>query len=165
VEFALTLEKAGYISMTYDAPVTLEDNSEIRIDRSLAKNEVGTDIGLNVNPIYFDYNKWDIRADAAKELDKIVKIMKQNPGIKIELGSHTDSRGKDDANISLSDKRAKASARYIVSKFIYANLISGKGYGETKLKVSDAEIDSMPTWDEKEKGHQLNRRTEFIIVK
>ncbi|MNY34030.1 Photosystem I chlorophyll a apoprotein A2 [compost metagenome] len=118
-----------------------------------------------MNPIYFDYNKWDIRADAAAELDKIVKIMKANPGIKIELGSHTDSRGRDDYNIKLSDQRAKASARYIVSKGISAKRITGKGYGETKLKVSDAQIESMPNWDEQEKGHQLNRRTEFIIVK
>ncbi|WP_300665423.1 OmpA family protein [Fluviicola sp.] len=165
VEFALKLEKAGYVTMTYDVPVTLAENSEIRIDRSLAKNEAGTDIGLNVNPIYFDYNKWDIRPDAAKELDKIVKIMKENPGINIELGSHTDSRGTDEYNVKLSDQRAKASARYIVSKGIAANRISGKGYGETKLKVSDAQIENMPTWEEKEKGHQLNRRTEFIIVK
>ncbi|WP_043023825.1 OmpA family protein [Fluviicola taffensis] len=165
VEFALTLEKTGYITMTYDVPMTLGDNSEIRIDRSLAKNEAGTDIGLNVNPIYFDYNKWDIRPDAAKELDKIVEIMKKNPNIKIELGSHTDSRGKDDYNIKLSDQRAKASARYIVSKGIAAGRITGKGYGETKLKVSDEQINNMPKWDEKEKGHQLNRRTEFIIVK
>ena len=165
VEFAITLEKAGYITMTYDVPVTLDDNSEIRIDRSLAKNEVGTDIGLNVNPIYFDYNKSNIRPDAAAELDKIVKIMKENPGIKIELGSHTDSRGADASNIVLSDKRAKASARYIVSKGISANRIIGKGYGENKLKVSDEQINNMPSFEEKEKGHQLNRRTEFLIVK
>ncbi|MNJ85709.1 Peptidoglycan-associated lipoprotein precursor [compost metagenome] len=165
MEFALKLEKAGYVTMTYDVPVTLAESSEIRIDRSLAKNEAGTDIGLNVNPIYFDYNKWDIRPDAAQELDKIVKIMKENPGIKIELGSHTDSRGTSEYNIKLSDQRAKASARYIVSKGISANRITGKGYGETKLKVSDAQIESMPTWEEKEKGHQLNRRTEFIIVR
>ncbi|MDF3028990.1 MAG: OmpA/MotB domain protein [Fluviicola sp.] len=165
VEFALTLEKEGYLTMSYDAPVTLDDNSEIRIDGVLVKNEVGTDIGLNVNPIYFDYNRWDIRPDAAKELDKIVKIMKENPGIKIELGSHTDSRGKDESNIKLSDQRAKASARYIVSKGISANRITGKGYGETKLKISEAQIESMPSKEEKEKGHQLNRRTEFIIVK
>ena len=140
-------------------------NSEIRIDRSLAKNEAGTDIGLNVNPIYFDYNKWDIRPDAAKELDKIVKVMNDNPKIKIELGSHTDSRGTAEYNIKLSDQRAKASARYIVSKGIAANRITGKGYGETKLKIADAQIESMQNWDEKEKGHQLNRRTEFLIVK
>lgn len=165
VDFELKLEKPGYVTMTYDVPVTLAEASEIRIDRSLAKNEAGTDIGLNVNPIYFDYNKWDIRPDAAKELDKIVKIMKENPGIKIELGSHTDSRGKDDYNMKLSDQRAKASARYIVSKGIAANRISGKGYGETQLKVSDEEINRMKTWEEKEEGHQLNRRTEFLIVK
>lgn len=165
VEFALSLEKEGYITMTYDVPVTLGEKAEIRIDRQMAKNEVGTDIGLAINPIYFDYNKWNIRADAAKELDKIVKIMKENPGIKIELGSHTDSRGTSEYNEKLSSARAKASANYIISKGIDASRISGKGYGENKLKVSDAEINAMGTWEEKEKGHQLNRRTEFLIVK
>jgi outer membrane protein OmpA-like peptidoglycan-associated protein len=164
VEFALNLQKDGYITMTYDVPVTLGDQAEIRIDELMAMNEVGTDIGLNINPIYFDYNKWDIRPDAAKELDKIVKIMKENPGIKIELGSHTDSRGTSEYNEKLSSQRAKASARYIVSKGIDPSRITGKGYGENKLKVSDEEINGMPTWADKEKSHQLNRRTEFLIV-
>lgn len=114
---------------------------------------------LKVNPIYFDLNKSNIRPDAAKELDKIVTVMKQNPEIKIELGSHTDARGTDAFNLSLSDKRAKASAKYIISKGISSDRIVGKGYGESKLvngcsnnvKCSEAE-------------HQLNRRTEFIIV-
>lgn len=165
VEFALTLQKDGYVTMTYDVPVTLGDKAEIRIDELLAKNEAGTDIGLAINPIYFDYNKWDIRPDAAKELDKIVKIMKENPSIKIELGSHTDSRGTAEYNERLSDRRAKASADYIISKGIDPNRISGKGYGENKPKVSDAQINAMSSWSEKEEAHQLNRRTEFLIVK
>ncbi len=114
---------------------------------------------LNVNPIYFDLGKSDIRPDAARELDKVVAVMMQNPEIKIELGSHTDARGSDAFNLSLSDRRAKASANYIISKGISSDRIYGKGYGELKLvngcadnvKCSEAE-------------HQLNRRTEFIVV-
>jgi outer membrane protein OmpA-like peptidoglycan-associated protein len=132
----------------------------------MAKMDVGVDIGaLNINPIYFDYNKSNIRPDAAAELDKIVKIMKDNPTLKIELGSHTDSRGSDEYNMSLSDRRAKASAEYIISNGISRNRITGKGYGESKLKVSDKVINALPTEEEKEVAHQKNRRTEFIIVK
>lgn len=165
----LVLSKPGYVSMTYDVNIPLGEKSEINIDDLidplLASSDLGTDLAIFVNPIYFDYNKWDIRPDAAAELDKIVKIMKENPNIKIELGSHTDSRGTDAYNLSLSDKRAKSSAAYIVSKGIPASRIKGKGYGETRLKVSDAEIQKLPTWDQQEVEHQKNRRTEFIIVK
>lgn len=165
----LVLEKPGYVTMSYDLAINLGSKNEINIDELidpiLVSSDLGSDLSIFIEPIYFDYNKSDIRPDAAKELDKIVKIMKDNPNIKIELGSHTDSRGTAEYNMSLSDRRAKASAAYIVSKGISASRIKGKGYGESKLKVSDAEIKAIPTWDEQEKAHQQNRRTEFIIVK
>lgn len=91
--------------------------------------------------------------------------MKENPNIKIELGSHTDSRGTVESNRLLSDRRAKSSAAYIVSQGIASNRITGKGYGESKLIVSDSAISGMGTDAEKEAGHQKNRRTEFLIVK
>jgi outer membrane protein OmpA-like peptidoglycan-associated protein len=114
---------------------------------------------LNVNPIYFDLNKWNIRPDAAKELDKIVAVMTENPGLKIELGSHTDSRGTDSYNLSLSDKRAKASATYIISKGISSDRIVGKGYGELRLVNGCANNVKCS-----EAHHQQNRRTEFIVI-
>lgn len=171
LDLGLRLEKEGYVTMTYDIPVDLAMESRIDInkliDPMLTKMEVGTDLGqiAQISPIYFDYTKWDIRPDAKVELDKIVKIMKENPTIKIELGSHTDSRGSDASNMALSDKRAKSSAAYIISQGIAANRIKGKGYGETKLVISDAEISKMGTSEQKEAGHQKNRRTEFLIVK
>ena len=83
----------------------------------------------------------------------------------IELGSHTDTRASDHYNIWLSDRRAKSSANYIISRGISSKRIYGKGYGETRLKVTDAEIEKVPTEEEKEALHQLNRRTEFIVVR
>jgi len=85
--------------------------------------------------------------------------MEENPKMKIELGSHTDARGSDAFNLKLSDKRAKASANYIVSQGIDESRIIGKGFGETQLmneftngvKCSEAE-------------HQLNRRTEYKVL-
>jgi outer membrane protein OmpA-like peptidoglycan-associated protein/tetratricopeptide (TPR) repeat protein len=131
-------------------------------DHSGLAIKVGRDLRtiIDINPIYFDLNKDNIRPDAALELDKIVRVMQQYPTMEIELGSHTDARGSDASNASLSDRRAKSSAAYIVSKGIAEVRIKGKGYGEMRLlnrcvngvKCSEVE-------------HQLNRRTEFIITK
>ncbi len=114
---------------------------------------------IDVNSIYFNYDKFNIRRDAALELDKVVAIMKKYPKLIVESGSHTDSRGPDKYNIILSDKRAKSTMDYIISKGISPDRISGKGYGETRLtnRCSNGVKCS-------EEEHQLNRRTEFVIV-
>ena len=114
---------------------------------------------VNINPIYFDLDKSFIRKDAALELDKVVRIMNKYPNIKIALGSHTDSRASDGYNLKLSERRAKSTLEWIISKGIDASRITGKGYGETQLvnKCSDGVKCS-------EAEHQLNRRTEFVIV-
>ena len=106
--------------------------------------------------IYYDYNKADIRTDAAKELDKLVSILKDNPEISIELGSHTDSRGNNDYNLKLSQRRAESAVNYIISKEVSAERVSAIGYGEEKHLAEDAVS---------EEEHQMNRRTEFKVVK
>ncbi|MCO5258525.1 MAG: OmpA family protein [Crocinitomicaceae bacterium] len=172
VSYEFKFEKSGYVTKTVALGDILALEQEIKVNNvlsiDLTKIEVGkTDLNdvVDIAPIYFDLNKWDIRPDAAKELNKIVAIMKENPGMVIELGSHTDSRGSKQYNITLSDKRAKSSASYIISQGIAKDRIYGKGYGANKLKISDAEIAKAKTDDEKEKLHQQNRRTEFIIIK
>ena len=117
-----------------------------------------------MNPIYFDLDKSNIRPDAAIELDKIVVIMNENPGIKIELGSHTDCRASYSYNMKLSDRRAKSSAKYIRERITNPERIYGKGYGESKL-VNDCGCEGDVVSDCSEEEHQLNRRTEFVIVK
>jgi len=115
---------------------------------------------IRLENIYYDFDKWNIRADAAIELDALVKVMKDNPTIWIEIDSHTDSRGHDAFNLKLSQKRAESAVEYIISKGIDKNRIEAKGYGETRLINSCANgiICS-------EADHQRNRRTEFKIVK
>jgi outer membrane protein OmpA-like peptidoglycan-associated protein/tetratricopeptide (TPR) repeat protein len=119
---------------------------------------------IKIENIYFDLAKYNIRKDAAKELDKIVKLMQENPNIIIELSSHTDCRSSYAYNMKLSDNRAKASAAYIISKGVSKERITGKGYGETKL-VNDCACEggkiSRPCTDEE---HQANRRTEFQVT-
>jgi outer membrane protein OmpA-like peptidoglycan-associated protein len=119
---------------------------------------------ININPIYFDKDKDFIRPDAAAELDKIVAVMQEYPNMVIELGSHTDCRASQSYNMKLSDRRAKSSAAYIVSKGIDKKRISGKGYGESEL-TNDCECEGNKKSDCSEEQHQLNRRTVFKIVK
>ncbi|MCB0574167.1 MAG: OmpA family protein [Saprospiraceae bacterium] len=110
--------------------------------------------------IYYDFNKWDIRPEAAKNLNKLAEFLKDNPGLKFELGSHTDSRGSDSYNLTLSEKRAKSAVDYMVSHCgVASESIASKGYGETQLmnKCDDGIACS-------EYEHQLNRRTEVKIT-
>ena len=110
--------------------------------------------------IYYDLDKWFIRPDAQKELDRLVTLMQDNPLLNIELSSHTDSRAGDQYNLVLSDKRAKAAVQYIVTKGIEAKRMRWKGYGESKL-VNNCTNDVICTEEE----HQKNRRTEFKAIK
>lgn len=125
---------------------------------TLVKMEV--DAIFRLEDIYFDLSKWNIRTDAAKELDKLVVIMKEYPTLEIELCAHTDSRGTRAFNEELSDKRAKSAAAYIVSKGIDSKRLQGKGYGETVL-LNNCK-DGVKCSSEQ---HQWNRRVECKIIK
>lgn len=113
---------------------------------------------VQLNPILFDYDKFNIKPQAAFELDKLVDLMKRNPEMVIKVESHTDSRGNDDYNMKLSDKRAKSTVQYVISKGISKDRISGEGFGESKPAVNCGDNCT-------EEQHQKNRRSEFIIVK
>lgn len=163
--YMIRLEKEEYITKT----ITWSNKyvgGENKFSETLGKPEVGLDLGkmIDLQPIYFDLGKYNIRKDAAIELDKIVAIMKEHDGMTIELGSHTDCRSTAQYNMTLSDKRAKSSAAYIISKGIAADRITGKGYGESKL-INDCGCEGAKVSKCSEAEHQLNRRTEFIIVK
>ncbi|MES2512635.1 MAG: OmpA family protein [Bacteroidota bacterium] len=159
-------EKEGYITVEKNYEITLDMNTVIELKEQMQKLEIGTDIAkvIQINPIYFDLAKWNIRADAAKELDKIVKVLQENPTMTIELGSHTDCRSSKAYNMSLSDKRAKSSAAYIVSKGVAKDRIVGKGYGESKL-INGCACEGAVKSTCSEEEHQANRRTEFLITK
>jgi outer membrane protein OmpA-like peptidoglycan-associated protein len=123
----------------------------------LEKIEIGKAIELE--NIYYDLDKSDIRTDAAIELNKLVQLLLDNPGIIIELSSHTDSRGSDRYNQKLSQRRAESAVAYIISQGIPAEQITAKGYGEAKL-VNQCS-NGMKCSDEE---HQKNRRTEFSVT-
>lgn len=166
LDLSIVFEKEGYIKVEKNFSVVLDENTIIDLKEKIQKFVIGADIAkvIDIKPIYFDLAKWNIRPDAAKELDKIVKVMNENPTMVIELGSHTDCRGTSVSNLSLSDKRAKSSAAYIVSKGIAKERIYGKGYGESKL-INHCECEGKRITPCTEEEHQANRRTEFLIVK
>tara|TARA_R110002051_G_scaffold94647_6_gene164537 strand:+ start:4647 stop:6611 length:1965 start_codon:yes stop_codon:yes gene_type:complete len=115
---------------------------------------------IKVEPIYFDYDKYDITTRAEIELEKVLFVMREFPEIKIKIESHTDSRGKDAYNLELSDNRAKSTRRYLISNGVAIDRIeSANGYGETRLK-NECE-DGVKCSEQK---HLINRRSDFIIV-
>jgi outer membrane protein OmpA-like peptidoglycan-associated protein/tetratricopeptide (TPR) repeat protein len=155
--YILEATKPEYARQTHKHETNDPNNKVHTHDFRLFKAKVGEVVRLD--NIYYDYKKWDIRPDAAKELDKLVQLMNDNPTMKIELGSHSDARGSDAYNLDLSDKRAKAAANYIISQGIASDRLYGKGYGET-LILNHCKNDVKCTEEE----HQYNRRTEFKIT-
>ncbi|MBI9042641.1 OmpA family protein [Lutibacter sp.] len=162
-EFVLKGSKEKYNSIQNDFnSFGLEKEKEliVNLDLNIAPIE-DVVILADLDIIYFDLDKSNIRPDAALELDKVVTLMNKYPGMVIRMESHTDSRADDQYNIDLSNRRAKSTYKYIISKGIDpARITKYEGFGETQLvnkcsngvKCSEAE-------------HQLNRRTEFIIIK
>ncbi|SHI43168.1 WD40-like Beta Propeller Repeat [Hymenobacter daecheongensis DSM 21074] len=130
--------------------------NDVRVPVTLTLTKIVKNKAIVVENIFYDYDKADIRPDAALELDKMVQTLVDNPKITIELSSHTDSRGKDAYNMALSQKRAQSAVDYIISKGIDKSRITAKGYGETRPVLKAAK-----TEDE----FQRNRRTEFKVTK
>lgn len=120
--------------------------------------EVGKTYALR--KIHYDYNQSVIRPDAAKELDELVLTLKEYPSLVIELSSHTDSRGNDGYNLLLSQRRAEAAVKYLVEHGIDKDRLVAKGYGETHLLNKCANGVKCT-----EAQHQMNRRTEFKVLK
>ena len=166
-DYMLKVSKKGFESSKKSFSTSKEkdlvNNVSMEITKELNKLIVKEDgvLRIKIDNIYFDVNKAEIRSDAAQELNKIVEVMKEYPNMIIKIEAHTDSRGSDRYNESLSDKRAKATGGYIVSQGIEANRIeSAIGYGEKQL-LNQCSNGVKCTKDE----HDVNRRSEFIIVK
>jgi len=137
-----------------DAPAIVQN-----IDLSTEFILVGDELLVNIDVIYFDFDKHNIRPDAADELDKVIEVMNKYPELKIHATSHTDARGPKSYNNRLSKKRAKSSVEYIISKGIDADRLTSDGLGEEQL-VNDCGDGKKCTEEE----HQLNRRTNFKVV-
>lgn len=145
-----------------------------------------TDSPIELPNIFYDFGKWDLRPESMVSLDKLVETLTDptlNPNITIELMSHTDSRDTEEYNQDLSQKRAQSVVQYLIEKGVEPDRLSAKGYGESSPKVVDAPIatqypflkagtalteqyiNSLGSEEQKEIAHQINRRTEFRVLR
>lgn len=142
-------------------PSTLKDLiTNITLDTLIVLDKIEIDKTFVLENIYYNFNRAEIREDAAKELDKLVQLLLDNPEIKIELGSHTDSVDTEAFNLNLSQRRAESAVRYIVQHGIAPDRIVAKGYGESRPIARNTNPDGTDNPD----GRQKNRRTEFKIL-
>ena len=140
-------------------------NLELGIEQGLSINENGS-IVIDIEPIYFDFDKFDINKEASTQLNKVINIMNKYPEMEVRSSSHTDSRGTDSYNRLLSERRAKSTLEYIIAKGISPTRISGEGLGEKELtnKCTDNDTHTNRAYCS-DNEHQANRRTEFVISK
>ena len=154
--YSFQVSKQGYESGVFGIAKT--DGGEVVVEAMLQPiMPIITEREVILQPIFFEYDKSNITQEGAAELDKLVQVMNDYPTMVIFAKSHTDNRGSDKYNLNLSDRRAKSTVQYLVSKGIAKERISGQGFGESEPKVT---CDSCT-----EEQHAQNRRSEFLIVK
>lgn len=147
---AVKADKYLFHSENFDIPVGAADNL---VNKTIELKNIAIGSKIALRNIFFDTGKSTLRAESNAELDRLVKLMKDVPGLKIEISGHTDNTGSASLNETLSQSRAEAVVTYLVSKGIAANRMTAKGYGSSK-PISTNNTDE---------GRQLNRRTEFEI--
>ena len=157
-------EKTEYT--TKEQKVTIDDKRgkthfPIALEKATCKVAIGDDLGkcFGIKMIYFDLDKYDIRREAAFDLEKILDVLSKNPSMKLDIRSHTDSRHTFKYNEILSEKRANATIKWLIKNGVDPSRLTGRGYGETQLVNQCA--DGVKCSEEE---HQLNRRSEFIIT-
>jgi len=155
--------KEGYVP--FEEYIGVSDGKpkiiDFYLERDLITAGFGDDLAklLQLSTIYFDFNKYNIRQDSEVEVEKVIAAMEKYPSLKIQVNSHTDSRGPAAYNLWLSQKRAEATINYMISKGIDADRLASEGFGETKL-INEC-YDGVKCSSKK---HDLNRRSEFIIL-
>ncbi|MFP4663946.1 MAG: OmpA family protein [Bacteroidales bacterium] len=153
INYGLSVNKEGYMfhSENFDIPDTA-DYQQITKEVLLQPMEVGTKIVLK--NIFFDYDKASLRESSFAELNKVRKVLEENPGVKIEISGHTDNRGSMQYNMELSRNRAKSVVDYLIENGIDSGRLSYEGYA-FKKPIAD---------NDTEEGRQLNRRVEFEVI-
>ena len=161
-DYKITAGKGGYFSNNAFASTKgkrNQDSTIIRLYTQIELEKVFTQKMIAIPNIYYDYDKATLRPESKLVLDSITIFFKENPDLKIELGSHTDSRGSDAYNLKLSQARAQSAVDYLISKNVPAETLTAKGYGETKLVNGCSNGVNCS-----EEEHQKNRRTTFRVI-
>lgn len=141
-----------------DNSITYAATNEDLVEQDLLLDRIIVEDKIVINTIHFDFDKSNIKPEAALELDRVVAVMKKHTGMIIKVEAHTDSQGNAKYNMGLSDRRAQSTVAYIVSQGIDASRVSGEGFG-----ASRPEVDCGANCTHED--HATNRRSEFIIVK
>lgn len=179
-DYVFVASHDGYLSgKEKESTKELEKSTDFRTIIYLA----AIDQVIELPNIFYDFARWDLRPESMVSLDKLVETLNDNPNVTIELMSHTDSRGTDEDNMILSQRRAQSVVDYLISKGIAPERLQAKGYGESVPKVVDEKttqeynflktgqtltesfINSLPSTEQQEKAHQVNRRTEFKVLR
>ncbi|WP_375239241.1 OmpA family protein, partial [Aurantibacter sp.] len=143
--------------ISHDIYLILESYADA--EERIKENERG-EVQVQLEKIYFDFDKWEIRPDAANILTTLVGLLKKYPYMEIEIASHTDARGPNQYNLELSKKRAASTLEYLVSQGIERNRLKSIGYGEEQ-PLNDCVREGICT----DKEYDLNRRSEFTLLK
>jgi len=180
VDYIFLASKDGYLNGKEKETTRGQDKSrEFFITISMTS----IDRPIELPNILYDFGKWDLRPESMVSLDKLVETLNDNPNVTIELMSHTDSRDTEEYNIDLSQKRAQSVVQYLIEKGIEPERLSARGYGESSPVIVDSVIasenqflrtgvilneefiESLPSEEQKEIAHQINRRTEFRVLR
>lgn len=180
VDYIFLASKEGYLNGKEKETTRGQDKSRDFMSTILV---TPIDRPIELPNIFYDFGKWDLRPESMVSLDKLVETLNDNPNVTIELMSHTDSRDTEEYNMELSQKRAQSVVDYLIEKGISRDRLTAKGYGETSPKVVDATIlkdapflregttlteqyiNSLANDEQKEIAHQINRRTEFRVLR
>ena len=181
-DYVFVASRVGYLNgKERETTKGLESSTDIKTVIYLSN--IANTIELSNSNVFYDFARWDLRPEALVSLDQLVETLEDNPTVTIELMSHTDIRGSDEANIELSQKRAQSVVDYLIMKGIDPVRVTAKGYGETMPKtvtmriaeeyaflqqgtrLTEQFIENLPTVEQQEIAHQLNRRTEFRVLR
>jgi peptidoglycan-associated lipoprotein len=180
-DYVLTTSKTGFLKGTIsESTKGLTKSTDLVVEVFMSP----IDVVVEVQNIFYEYNRWDLRPESMVALDKLIDLLNLNSNITIELLSHTDFRGSDAANLELSQRRAQSVVDYLIRKGIDPNRLKAQGYGEnqprkvtkkiaeryTFLKEGDELtenyiLNTLRTNEEREIAHQINRRTEFKVIR
>ncbi len=161
--YTIRASKEGYLVVN-DQITTVGLNESTTFAKEYYLQPAHKDIVIKLPEVQYDLGKFDLRPEGKDSLETLYQTLVENPTIIIELAAHTDSRDSDKKNQILSQNRAQSCVNYLVEKGIDPVRMIPKGYGESKLRISDAEIKAMKTKEEQEAAHQKNRRTEFSVL-
>ena len=180
VDYIFLASKKGYLNGKEKETTKGQDKSR---DFMVTMLLTPIDRPIDLPNILYDFDKWDLRPESMVSLDKLVETLIDNSNITIEIMSHTDTRNTEEYNMILSQKRAQSVVDYLVSKGIEIERLTAKGYGKSSTKVVDATIaaqypflkagtqlteqfvNSLPNDEQREIAHQINRRTEFKVLR